>query len=205
MTQGPCNHYLMLQQSFQLFTTEDSRATWNNSLLDKLLSSPDQSLKQLKPMEEDSLCCSHFGRPAREYLHGIHLYLREQEYSHFPLEALTLKIKSAFPSYKKPPPIKMCIFVTLANVLHYFFASCSRAIVLIILQALKNIWNEIHDFPEAGVDSRAECLLLYKDLLIIIEKISWCLRGWYFLYSTVRVSFSWTSFQNPLFLKIFLS
>ena len=27
MTQGPCNHYLMLQQSFQLFTTEDSRAT----------------------------------------------------------------------------------------------------------------------------------------------------------------------------------
>ena len=139
MIQGPCNHYLMLQQSFQLFTTEDSRATWNNSLLDKLLSSPDQSLKQLKPMEEDSLCCSHFGRPAREYLHGIHLYLREQEYSHFPLEALTLKIKSAFPSYKKPPPIKMCIFVTLANVLHYFFASCSRAIVLIILQALKNI------------------------------------------------------------------
>ena len=27
MTQSPCNHYLMLQQSFQLFTTEDSCAT----------------------------------------------------------------------------------------------------------------------------------------------------------------------------------
>ena len=82
MTQGPCNHYLMLQQSFQLFTTEDSRATWNNSLLDKLLSSPDQSLKQLKPMEEDSLCCSH-GTSCSKYFHGIHLYLRELEYSHF--------------------------------------------------------------------------------------------------------------------------
>uniref|UniRef100_A0A4W2CWS2 Uncharacterized protein n=1 Tax=Bos indicus x Bos taurus TaxID=30522 RepID=A0A4W2CWS2_BOBOX len=84
MTQGPCNHYLMLLQSFQLFTTEDSRATWNNSLLDKLLSSPDQSMKQLEQMEEDNLCCSHLGFPAQEYFHGIHLYLREQEYSHFP-------------------------------------------------------------------------------------------------------------------------
>ena len=27
MTQGPCNHYLMLQPTFQLFTMEDSRAT----------------------------------------------------------------------------------------------------------------------------------------------------------------------------------
>ncbi|ELR45439.1 hypothetical protein M91_15714, partial [Bos mutus] len=26
MTRGSCNHYLRLQQSFQLFTTEDSRA-----------------------------------------------------------------------------------------------------------------------------------------------------------------------------------
>uniref|UniRef100_A0A8B9WDX3 Uncharacterized protein n=1 Tax=Bos mutus grunniens TaxID=30521 RepID=A0A8B9WDX3_BOSMU len=84
MTQGPSNHYLMLLQSFQLFTTEDSRATWNNSLLDKLLSSPDQSMKQLEQMEEDNLCCSHLGFPAQEYFHGIHLYLREQEYSHFP-------------------------------------------------------------------------------------------------------------------------
>lgn len=64
-------------------TAEDSRATWNNTLLDKLLSSPDQSLKQLEQMEGDNLCCSHLGLPVRDYFRGIHLYLREQEYSHF--------------------------------------------------------------------------------------------------------------------------
>ena len=73
----------MLQQSFLLVTMEDSRATWNNTLLDKLLCSPDYSLKQLEQMEGDNLCCSHLGLPARDYFHGIHLYLREQEYSHF--------------------------------------------------------------------------------------------------------------------------
>ena len=101
-TQGPSNHYLMLLQSFQLFTTEDSRATWNNSLLDKLLSSPDQSMKQLEQMEEDNLCCSHLGFPAQEYFHGIHLYLRELEYSHFARGAVRVEIKSAFPSCKNP-------------------------------------------------------------------------------------------------------
>ena len=73
MTQGPCNHYLMLQQSFQLFTTEDSRAT-------------------LKPGSEPETTGADgrrqsvqfsLGLPAREYFQGIHLYLRELEYSHF--------------------------------------------------------------------------------------------------------------------------
>ena len=62
----PLLHYLMLQQSFLLFTMEDSRATWNNTLLYKLLCSPDQSLKQLEQMEGDNLCCSHLGLPVRD-------------------------------------------------------------------------------------------------------------------------------------------
>ena len=62
MTQGPCNHYLMLQQSFQLFTTEDSRAT-------------------LQPGSEPETAGAHGRRqsvlfsPAQEYFQGIHLYL----------------------------------------------------------------------------------------------------------------------------------
>ena len=82
MTQGPCNHYLMLQQSFQLFTTE-TVVLLGTTLCWKLLCSPDQSLKELEQMKGDNLCCSHLGLPARDYFHGIHLYLREQEYSHF--------------------------------------------------------------------------------------------------------------------------
>ena len=40
MTQGPCNHYLMLQQSFQLFTTE-AVVLLGTTLCWKLLCSPD--------------------------------------------------------------------------------------------------------------------------------------------------------------------
>ncbi|XP_069429825.1 interferon tau-11-like [Ovis canadensis] len=73
MTQGPCNHYLMLQQSFQLFTTEDSRAT-------------------LEPGSEPETAGAHGRRQSVlfsrdflpvKYFQGIHLYLRELEYSHF--------------------------------------------------------------------------------------------------------------------------
>ena len=47
MTQGTCYHQLMLQQIFNLFTMESSCAAWNSALLDKLLSSLDQSLEKL--------------------------------------------------------------------------------------------------------------------------------------------------------------
>ena len=37
MTQGTCYHQLMLQQIFNLFTTDSSCAAWNSAFLNKLL------------------------------------------------------------------------------------------------------------------------------------------------------------------------
>lgn len=88
MTQGPCNHCLMLQQSFQLFTTEDSRATLQPG------SEPETTGADGR---RQSVLFS-LGLPAREYFQGIHLYLRELEYSHFAWEAVRVEMKSAFPS-----------------------------------------------------------------------------------------------------------
>ncbi|KAG5213440.1 hypothetical protein MJG53_003279 [Ovis ammon polii x Ovis aries] len=72
MTQGPCNHYLMLQQSFQLFTTEDSRAT-------------------LQPGSEPETTGAHGRRQSvqfsRDFLPGsisrASISIQELEYSHF--------------------------------------------------------------------------------------------------------------------------
>ena len=47
---GPCNHYLMLQQSFQFFTTEDSRATLQ----------PGSEPETTGANGRDNLCCSHW-------------------------------------------------------------------------------------------------------------------------------------------------
>ena len=117
----PLLHYLMLQQSFLLFTMEDSHATWNNTLLDKLHSSLDQSLKQLEQVEGDHLCCSHLGLPAWGYFHGIHPYLSNRNTASLPERLSECKLKVPFPHLrilKKPPQLKM--FITLANILHYF-------------------------------------------------------------------------------------
>ena len=72
MTQGACNHYLMLQQSFQLFTTEDSRAT-------------------LQPGSEPETTGAHGRRQSvqfsRDFLPGsisrASISIQELEYSHF--------------------------------------------------------------------------------------------------------------------------
>ncbi|XP_057580757.1 interferon alpha-2-like [Hippopotamus amphibius kiboko] len=93
MTQGLCYHSLMLQQIFNLFTTEDSRAAWNSTLLDKLLSSLDQSLKQLEKMEGDNLDCPDLGHAAQKYFRGIHLYLEDREYSPCAWEVVRVEIK----------------------------------------------------------------------------------------------------------------
>ena len=104
-------------------TAEDSRASWKNTLLDKLLSRPDQSLKQLEQVEGGHLCCSHLGLPAWGYFHGIHLYLSNRNTASLPERLSEWKLKVPFPHLrilKKPPQIKMFIFTTLSNVLHYF-------------------------------------------------------------------------------------
>ena len=73
-----------------LFTTESSCAGWNSGLLDKLLSSLNQSLEQL---EEVALDCPHLGIAVRKYFQGIHLYLKGKEYSPCAWEDVRVKIE----------------------------------------------------------------------------------------------------------------
>ncbi|XP_057576643.1 interferon alpha-8-like [Hippopotamus amphibius kiboko] len=96
MTQGPWYHYLMLQQIFNLFTTEDSRDAWNNTLLHKFLSSLDQRLDRLQQMGEDHLDCPDLGLAARKYFHGIHLYLEDKEYSPCAWEVVRVEVERCF-------------------------------------------------------------------------------------------------------------
>ncbi|XP_006192421.2 interferon alpha-3-like [Camelus ferus] len=79
--QGPCSYHQMLQQIFHLFSTEHSHAAWDNTSLNKLLSSLDLSLHQLEQTEEGNLDCPFWGTAVREYFQAIHLYLKEKEYS----------------------------------------------------------------------------------------------------------------------------
>ena len=90
MTQGNCYHQLMLQQIFNLFTLESSYATWNSTLLDKLLSSLGQSLEQL---EEVTLDFPDLEITVREYFRGIHFYLKGKEYSPCAWEIVRVEIE----------------------------------------------------------------------------------------------------------------
>ena len=92
----------MLQQNFSLFTTEDSHAAWNNTLLDKLLSSLDQRLDRLEQLKKGNLDCRDLGLAAREYFHGIHLYLKAKEYSPSAWEVVRVETERSFPSCKNP-------------------------------------------------------------------------------------------------------
>ena len=73
-----------------LFTTESSCAAWNSSLLDKLLSSLNQSLEQL---EEVTVDCPDLGIAVRKYFQGIHLYLKGKEYSPCAWEVVRVEIE----------------------------------------------------------------------------------------------------------------
>ena len=52
MTQGTCYHQLMLQQIFNLFTTESSCAAWNSALLYKLLQPGSEPIPWTVPIRE---------------------------------------------------------------------------------------------------------------------------------------------------------
>lgn len=80
-SQGTCFHPLMLQQIINLFNTENSRAAWNNALLDQLLSRLDHGLDRLEQMEDDNLACAYLGSVVRKYFQRIHRYLKKKEYS----------------------------------------------------------------------------------------------------------------------------
>uniref|UniRef100_A0A8C3YIH4 Uncharacterized protein n=1 Tax=Catagonus wagneri TaxID=51154 RepID=A0A8C3YIH4_9CETA len=93
MSQGTCYHHLMLQQIISLFNTEDSRAAWNNTLLDQLLSSLDHGLEQLEQMEEDHLACLYLGSVVRKYFQRIHHYLKEKDYISCAWEVVRVEIE----------------------------------------------------------------------------------------------------------------
>ncbi|XP_014647866.1 PREDICTED: interferon alpha-2-like [Ceratotherium simum simum] len=77
-TQVTCFHQEMLQQVFNLFSTEHSRAAWNTTILDQLLSRLDHSLERV---EEENLACPYLGIVVRKYFQGIHCYLKEKNFS----------------------------------------------------------------------------------------------------------------------------
>uniref|UniRef100_A0A8D0P612 Interferon-delta-8 n=1 Tax=Sus scrofa TaxID=9823 RepID=A0A8D0P612_PIG len=93
MTQGSCYHPLMLQQIINLFNTENSRAAWNNALLDQLLSRLDHGLDQLEQMEDDNLACAYLGSVVRKYFQRIHHYLKKKEYSSCAWEVVRVEIE----------------------------------------------------------------------------------------------------------------
>ncbi|XP_043342827.1 interferon omega-1-like [Cervus canadensis] len=90
MTQGTCYHQVMLQQIFNLFTTESSWGAWNSALLDKLLSSLGQSLEKLG---EVTLDCPDLAIDVQKYFQGIHLYLKGKAYSPCAWEVVRVEIE----------------------------------------------------------------------------------------------------------------
>ena len=95
----------MLQQTFNLFHTERSSAAWDTTLLEQLRTGLHQQLDDLDAClglvmgEEDS----SLGRrgptlAVKRYFHGIHVYLKEKEYSDCAWEVVKVEIMRSFSS-----------------------------------------------------------------------------------------------------------
>ncbi|KAI4542055.1 hypothetical protein MG293_007434 [Ovis ammon polii] len=95
----------MLQQSFNLFHTERASAAWNTTLLEQLCTGLHQQLDDLDAClgqvmgEEDSA----LGRTGptlalKRYFQGIHVYLKEKEYSDCAWEAVRVEIMRSLSS-----------------------------------------------------------------------------------------------------------
>uniref|UniRef100_A0A8W4F7R3 Uncharacterized protein n=1 Tax=Sus scrofa TaxID=9823 RepID=A0A8W4F7R3_PIG len=95
----------MLQQTFQLFSTEGSAAAWNESLLHQFCTGLDQQLRDLEAcvmqevglegtplLEEDSILA------VRKYFHRLTLYLQEKNYSPCAWEIVRAEVMRAFSS-----------------------------------------------------------------------------------------------------------
>uniref|UniRef100_A0A8D0Y3C1 Uncharacterized protein n=1 Tax=Sus scrofa TaxID=9823 RepID=A0A8D0Y3C1_PIG len=95
----------MLQQTFQLFSTEGSAAAWDDSLLHQFCTGLDQQLRDLEAcvmqeaglegtplLEEDSILA------VRKYFHRLTLYLQEKSYSLCAWEIVRAEVMRAFSS-----------------------------------------------------------------------------------------------------------
>ncbi|XP_057578091.1 interferon omega-1-like [Hippopotamus amphibius kiboko] len=95
----------MLQQIFNLFHTERSSAAWNTTLLDRLrtglhqqLEDLDACLGQMMGEEESALGMVGPILSVKRYFEGIHLYLKEKEYSDCAWEIVRVEIMRSFSS-----------------------------------------------------------------------------------------------------------
>ncbi|XP_008056750.1 interferon alpha-5-like [Carlito syrichta] len=94
----------MIQQTFNLFSTTNSSATWNETLLDRLCTELYQQLNDLEtcvmqemkeetpPVNEDSFLV------VRKYFQRITLYLKEKNYSPCAWEVVRAEIMRSFSS-----------------------------------------------------------------------------------------------------------
>uniref|UniRef100_A0A8C3WNH9 Interferon alpha n=1 Tax=Catagonus wagneri TaxID=51154 RepID=A0A8C3WNH9_9CETA len=85
----------MLQQTFQLFSTDGSAAAWDQSLLDQFCTGLDQQLRDLEAcvMQEAGL----EGTPLK-YFHRLTLYLQDKNYSPCAWEIVRAEVMRSFSS-----------------------------------------------------------------------------------------------------------
>ncbi|XP_015422668.1 PREDICTED: interferon omega-2 [Myotis davidii] len=95
----------MLQQVSNLLSTENSSVTWNMTLVDQLRSGLHRQLEDLdmclvEEMGEEGSALA-MQRPTlalRRYFQGVHLYLKEKEYSDCAWEVVRVEIMRSFSS-----------------------------------------------------------------------------------------------------------
>ena len=95
----------MLQQTFNLFHTERSSAAWDTTLLEQLrtglhqqLDDLDACLGQVMGEEDSALGRTGPTLAVKRYFHGIHVYLKEKEYSDCAWEIVRLEIMRSLSS-----------------------------------------------------------------------------------------------------------
>ncbi|XP_019484979.1 PREDICTED: interferon alpha-2-like [Hipposideros armiger] len=92
-TRCTCLHHLMLQQIFNLFSTNKSPAAWKHTL-NKLLSSLDHSLDRLEQTKEETLVCPEdLGSLVRNYFLRIRNYLKKKKHSSCAWEVVRSEIQ----------------------------------------------------------------------------------------------------------------
>ncbi|XP_010841352.1 PREDICTED: interferon omega-1-like [Bison bison bison] len=95
----------MLQQTFNLFHTERSSAAWDTTLLEQLRTGLHQQLDDLDAclglvMGEKDSSLGRMGPTlaVKRYFQGIHVYLKEKEYSDCAWEIVRVEIMRSFSS-----------------------------------------------------------------------------------------------------------
>lgn len=93
----------MLQETFDVFGTEHSSAAWNTTLLHGLLSALYRQLEDLGTClmpemkeAESALGMEDSTLAVRRYFQGIHLYLKEKQYSDCAWEVVRVEMRKAF-------------------------------------------------------------------------------------------------------------